>query len=67
MKGTFIFLLLQNITLKFLVIVGIVWNIVDSLYLNICLLTILQMYRLTVRSSKESVSQEVCELLADQF
>ncbi|XP_022197986.1 AP-2 complex subunit alpha [Nilaparvata lugens] len=26
-----------------------------------------QMYRLTVRSSKESVSQEVCELLADQF
>jgi AP-2 complex subunit alpha len=26
-----------------------------------------QIYRLTVRSSKESVSQEVCELLADQF
>lgn len=26
-----------------------------------------QMYRLTVRSSKESVSQEICELLADQF
>ncbi|KAF6203805.1 hypothetical protein GE061_002140 [Apolygus lucorum] len=26
-----------------------------------------QMYRLTVRSSKESVSQEVCELLSDQF
>ncbi|XP_066152817.1 AP-2 complex subunit alpha [Euwallacea fornicatus] len=26
-----------------------------------------QMYRLTVRSSKESVSVEICELLADQF
>ncbi|KAK9510906.1 hypothetical protein O3M35_005584 [Rhynocoris fuscipes] len=26
-----------------------------------------QMYRLTVRSSKESVSQEICELLKDQF
>lgn len=26
-----------------------------------------QMYRLTVRSSKESVSVEVCDLLADQF
>ncbi|XP_014275027.1 AP-2 complex subunit alpha isoform X1 [Halyomorpha halys] len=26
-----------------------------------------QMYRLTVRSSKESVSQEICELLSDQF
>nr|CAD7425220.1 unnamed protein product [Timema monikensis] len=26
-----------------------------------------QMYRLTVRSSKETVSQEVCELLMDQF
>ncbi|KAJ8894951.1 hypothetical protein PR048_000258 [Dryococelus australis] len=26
-----------------------------------------EMYRLTVRSSKESVSQEVCELLVDQF
>lgn len=26
-----------------------------------------QMYRLTVRSSKESVSQEICDLLADQF
>ncbi|CAH0771764.1 unnamed protein product [Bemisia tabaci] len=26
-----------------------------------------QMYRLTVRSSKESVSMEICELLADQF
>ncbi|KAJ2949007.1 hypothetical protein O0L34_g5947 [Tuta absoluta] len=26
-----------------------------------------QMYRLTVRSSKETVSQEVCNLLADQF
>ncbi|XP_063227909.1 AP-2 complex subunit alpha [Bacillus rossius redtenbacheri] len=26
-----------------------------------------QMYRLTVRSSKESVSQEVCDLLVDQF
>lgn len=26
-----------------------------------------QMYRLTVRSSKESVSQEICELLMDQF
>ncbi|KAG8234125.1 hypothetical protein J437_LFUL007491 [Ladona fulva] len=26
-----------------------------------------QMYRLTVRSSKESVSQEVCDLLAEQF
>lgn len=28
---------------------------------------LLQMYRLTVRSSKESVSVEVCDLLADQF
>lgn len=27
----------------------------------------LQMYRLTVRSSKETVSAEVCDLLADQF
>ncbi|XP_052123848.1 AP-2 complex subunit alpha [Frankliniella occidentalis] len=26
-----------------------------------------QMYRLTVRSSKETVSQEICDLLADQF
>jgi AP-2 complex subunit alpha len=26
-----------------------------------------QMYRLTVRSSKESVSVEICDLLADQF
>lgn len=26
-----------------------------------------QMYRLTVRSSKESVSVEVCDLLVDQF
>ncbi|XP_024215585.1 AP-2 complex subunit alpha-like [Halyomorpha halys] len=26
-----------------------------------------KMYRLTVRSSKESVSQEICELLSDQF
>ncbi|XP_075234672.1 adaptor protein complex 2, subunit alpha [Lycorma delicatula] len=26
-----------------------------------------QMYRLTVRSSKETVSQEICELLSDQF
>lgn len=26
-----------------------------------------QMYRLTVRSSKETVSQEICELLRDQF
>lgn len=26
-----------------------------------------QLYRLTVRSSKETVSQEVCDLLADQF
>lgn len=26
-----------------------------------------QMYRLTVRSSKETVSQEICNLLADQF
>lgn len=28
---------------------------------------LLQMYRLTVRSSKESVSVEICDLLADQF
>nr|CAD7605073.1 unnamed protein product [Timema genevievae] len=28
---------------------------------------VLEMYRLTVRSSKETVSQEVCELLMDQF
>lgn len=26
-----------------------------------------QMYRLTVRSSKEPVSVEICELLAEQF
>lgn len=26
-----------------------------------------QMFRLTIRSSKEAVTQEVCELLQDQF
>lgn len=39
-------------------------------YLFVIFLTILyllQMYRLTVRSSKESVSVEICELLAGQF
>ena len=28
---------------------------------------LLQMFRLTIRSSKETVTQEICELLMDQF
>lgn len=32
-----------------------------------CLVCICQMFRLTIRSSKEAVTNEVAELLVDQF
>lgn len=40
---------------------------VNVIFQNFQYVILLQMYRLTVRSSKEDVSIEVCELLMDQF